>query len=192
MYKNIESLIIATIKWGTAEHFFAAVTVFYSSDFDIDQLRLHLQFMATNYPQEQREAVTVRNVCVYFQKMSTFEKSLLSQAVVLSKLLIVMPATNAISERSFSSLRTLKNNMRSIMSQERHNHLLVLHIHKDYTDSLELIAVANEFVSFSEHRIQIFANLLRMTIYLIDIVANVRTVRNAVSAVSNYSSCECL
>ena len=158
MYKNIESLIIATIKGDTAEEFFAAVTVFYSSDFDIDQLRLHLQVLTTNYPQEQREAVTVRDVCVYFQKMSTFEKSLLSQAVVLLKLLIVMPATNTISERSFNALRRLKNYMRSVMSQERLNHLLVLHTHKDYTDSLELSAVANEFVSFSEHRIQIFGN----------------------------------
>ena len=60
MYKNIESLIIATIKGETAEEFFAAVTEFYSNDFDIDQLCLHLQVLATNYPQEQREAVTVR------------------------------------------------------------------------------------------------------------------------------------
>ena len=44
------------------------------------------------------------------------------------------------------------------MSQERLNHLLVLHTHKDNTDSLELIVVANTFVSFSEHRIQIFGN----------------------------------
>ena len=85
MYKTIESLIIATIKGETAEEFFAAVTEFYSNDFDIDQLCLHLQVLATNYPQEQREAVTVRYVCVYFQKMSTFEKSLLTQAVALFK-----------------------------------------------------------------------------------------------------------
>ena len=90
--------------------------------------------------------------------MSTFEKSLLSQAVVLLILLIVMPATNAISERSFSALRRLKNYMRITMSQEQLNRLLVLHTHKDYTDSLELIAVANEFVSSSGHRIQIFGN----------------------------------
>ena len=32
------------------------------------------------------------------------------------------------------------------MSQERLIQLLVLHTHKDYTDSLQLIAVANEFV----------------------------------------------
>ena len=38
MYKNIESLVIATIKGETAEEFFAAVTEFYSNDFDIDQM----------------------------------------------------------------------------------------------------------------------------------------------------------
>ena len=190
MYNNIESLIIATIKGDTAEEFFAAVTEFYSNDFDIDQLRPHLQVLATNYPQEQREEVTVKDVCVYFQKMSTFE--LLSQAVVLLKLLIVMPATNTISERSFSALKRLKNYMRSTTSQERLNHLLALHTHKDYIDSLELIAVANEFVSFSENRIQIFGNVTEDDNISGGSVANVRTVCNAVSTVSNYSSCECL
>ena len=68
MYKNIGSLIIATIKGETAEEFFAAVTEFYSNDIDIDQLHLHLQLLATNYPQEQKESVTVRNVCVLFSK----------------------------------------------------------------------------------------------------------------------------
>ena len=69
-----------------------------------------------------------------------------------------MTSTNAISERSFSALRRLKNYMRSTMSQERLNHQLVLHTQIDYTDILELIAVANEFVSFSKHRIQILGN----------------------------------
>ena len=41
MYKNIESLIIATIKGETAEILFGAVTEFYGNDFDIDQICLH-------------------------------------------------------------------------------------------------------------------------------------------------------
>ena len=64
MYKYVENLIIATIKGETAEEFFAAVTEFYSNDFDIDQLRLHL------YPQEQREAVTVRDVCLFSKNVN--------------------------------------------------------------------------------------------------------------------------
>ena len=51
--------------------------VFYSNDYDIHQLCLHPRFLATNIPQEQREAVTVIDVCVYFPKISTFDNSLM-------------------------------------------------------------------------------------------------------------------
>ena len=150
MYKNVENLIINTIKRENAEGSFTAVTEFYCDGFNIEQLCVQLQILATNYPEEVRESVTVKDVCDYVQNMSPFEKALISEVVVLLKILIVMPATNAVSERSFSALRRLKNYMRSTMSQDRLNHLLFLHAHKDYTNSLDLIAVVNDFVSFSE------------------------------------------
>ena len=59
----------------------------------------------------------------------------------LTKLILVMPATNAISERSFSALRRLKTWLRSTMNQTRLNWCMILHIHNDDTD------VANEFAS---------------------------------------------
>ena len=36
------------------------------------------------------------------------------------------------------------------------NHLLLLHAHKQLTDSIDLIAVANELVVLSEHRLSLF------------------------------------
>ena len=36
------------------------------------------------------------------------------------------------------------------MGQERLNNLLMLHVLKEYTDKLDLIAVANDFISLSE------------------------------------------
>ena len=44
------------------------------------------------------------------------------------------------------------------MSQVRLNFLMVLHVHKELTDQLHLIEVANEFVSnkSTEHRLSIF------------------------------------
>ena len=70
------------------------------------------------------------------------------------KLILVMPATNATSERAFSGLRRVKTYLRSTMSQRRLNHLMLLHVHKEKTDSLKdkLIEVANMFVEGSEHR----------------------------------------
>ena len=49
---------------------------------------------------------------------------------VFAALILVMPATNAISERLFSALRRIKSYLRASMSQERLNHIMVLYVHK--------------------------------------------------------------
>ena len=45
-----------------------------------------------------------------------------SEIIVLLKLYLVSPATNAVSEQSASSMCCIKNWLRSTMSQERLNH----------------------------------------------------------------------
>ena len=67
-----------------------------------------------------------------------------------------MPASNTTSEHSFSALRCIKTYLRSTMGQERLNNLMLLHIHKEITDDLDLKDVATEFISGSEHRLSIF------------------------------------
>ena len=67
-----------------------------------------------------------------------------------------MPATNAMSERSFSALRQLKSYLQATMTQTRLNSILVLYIHQQYTDSLDLKEVGNEFVTGFEHRQTLF------------------------------------
>ena len=42
------------------------------------------------------------------------------------------------------------------MGQERLNHLMLLHLHKDKLDGLDLINIANEVVKGSEHRLSFF------------------------------------
>ena len=58
--------------------------------------------------------------------------------------------------RSFSTLHRIKTYLRSTMSQSRLNHLMILNIHQELTDRLNLIEVANDFVFEHEHRKQIF------------------------------------
>ena len=70
-----------------------------------------------------------------------------------------MPATNAVSERSFSALRRIKTYLRSTMTQHRLNYLMTLHIHRDLTDKIDLIATANEFICEHDHRELLFENL---------------------------------
>lgn len=73
---------------------------------------------------------------------------------------MVLPATNAVSERSFSALRHVKTFLRSTMNQDRLNHLTVLHVHKTLTDTMDLIEVVNEFVTGSEHQLAMFGNFV--------------------------------
>ena len=63
----------------------------------------------------------------------------------------VMPATNAVSERSFSSLRRAQNYLRSTMTENCLKNVMLIHIHKGRTDSLSLIDIANDFIQGSDH-----------------------------------------
>ena len=66
--------------------------------------------------------------------------------------------TSATAERTFSTLRRLKHYLRSTKTQERLNHVIMLHAHKDITDEIELTEIAKEFVSFNERRVGFFGH----------------------------------
>ena len=82
----------------------------------------------------------------------------MSQVCKLASLILVMPATNSTSERSFSALRRVKNYLRSTMTQVRLNSIMTLNVrvHKERTDCLNLVDIGNDFVAGSEHRQSIF------------------------------------
>ena len=44
------------------------------------------------------------------------------------------------------------------MKQPRRNHVMLLHMHKERLDRLDLDIIGNEFVSGSEHLLRIFGN----------------------------------
>jgi len=93
--------------------------------------------------------------CIAFlQELSLPERTYFSEVVKVVQLILVLPATNAVSERSFSTMRRSKIYLRSTMRlrQDRLNHLMTLHIYQDKLDSLDLASVANDFVSLIEHR----------------------------------------
>ena len=46
------------------------------------------------------------------------------------------------------------------MKQARLNHLVLLHVHKEMTDTLDLIACANDFISGNDHHQQVFGKIL--------------------------------
>ena len=75
----------------------------------------------------------VHDLIQFLQKLDDSRKVAMSEVIKLAKILLVMPATNAISERSFSALKRVKTYLRSTTTDSRMNHLMVLHVHKEST-----------------------------------------------------------
>lgn len=154
MYCCLEALILKAVKKETFSEELEAVLDVYSSDLNAQNLKVQLEILGSNM--EPESIMDITDVKTKLQQMSPAQRALLNEVILVMKLILVMPATNATSERSFSAMRRLKSYLRSTMTQERLNHLMVMHVHKDLTDSLVLTDVANEFVSKCERRLQVF------------------------------------
>ena len=61
---------------------------------------------------------------------------------------------------SVSTLRRIKTYLISTMTQVRSNNLLILHVHKQMADNLDISACLNDFVSDSEHRLSVFGKFV--------------------------------
>ena len=71
-------------------------------------------------------------------------QAILPQLMKLRQLLLVIPATSATSERSFSSLRLVKNFLRTTMNQDRLKYLMMIYVHIDRT--IDLKEAMEEFI----------------------------------------------
>ena len=66
------------------------------------------------------------------------------------KLIALMPATNA--ERSTSALRCVETYLRSSMMQVHLNNMMVVHIHKTLTDTIDVKSILTEFSTAKEKK----------------------------------------
>ena len=145
-YKHIESLLLKAANGKSFDDDFDEVISFYGDDFNSSTLRVQLETLSS-----QGEHSTIKDIVMYIRGFSSSERQIFSEVVTLVNLVLVNPATNAISERSFSAMKRIKTYLRSTMSQERLNAIMVLHVHKQRSDKLVLLDIGNQFVN-KEHR----------------------------------------
>ena len=96
-----------------------AVCEFYRDDFDKELLCAQPQTLGVHFQTQVDSAknLTIFDVKTYLLFLSPGQLSLLSQVQRLAQLILVMPAMNASSERSFSALRCVKNYLQTTMTQ---------------------------------------------------------------------------
>ena len=97
------------------------VVSFYASDFSKSELETQLELLGQMKIPANGHHLQFCDIHKCFQSLPPAQLSLLSQMSLLVKLITIMPATNAVSERSASALRRVKTYLRSSMTQMRLN-----------------------------------------------------------------------
>ena len=123
---------------------------------DLNQDRLLAQLMSLHSTKQDGSIDDFKSLISYLKGLNAVEREYYSEVIKVAKLILVMPATNALSERSFSALRRVKTWLRTTIDQVRLNHCMTLHVHKSRTDSLSLIQIGNEFIQRNTSRMHIF------------------------------------
>ena len=150
-YQHLEQLLL---KGASGSDFTAekdAVAELWGDELNMDLLESQLHILAAHF--SEKDAL-LSSTAEYLSSLPS--QHFLSEIVTMMKLILVAPATNATSERSFSTLRRLKTYLRSTMSQERLNHCAILTIMKEECDGLDLINVGKDFGEANQHRMDVF------------------------------------
>ena len=157
MYKNLESTLVGAANGQMFGEWLDSITTFYKDDFDRSVLSAQLQNLGTLFADSSfSKPISLGDCIKHLREFSPAQKCFFSEVYRLAQIILVMPATNAASERSFSAMRRLKTYLRSTMCQTRLNHIMLLNLNKDRVDKLEIDSVANQFVQGSEHCLRMF------------------------------------
>ena len=117
----------------------------YGSEIDFDQVTAELQLLPSIIKQclpDVKQVTTIDTVVsAATHKQNTF---LLSNVIRLLQVYLLAPMSAATAERSFSAQRRIKNYLRNNMMEKRYNNVLVLNMHKERTDEIDLAEIAKE------------------------------------------------
>ena len=155
IYKHLDSLLLKAAKQEDYSTEIEEVVSFYGDDFQETDFTTQLQIFGTKFI---GESCSLKDIIVFLHGLSDGQRTFFQKVCQVAQLIIVMPATNAVSEHSFSVLHRIKGYLRSTMTQLRVNHLMILNIYKEALDETDLKSIANEFVQGNEHRLSVLGN----------------------------------
>ena len=118
-YTRLQDLLF---KAATTTCYNSDLQSFYGDDFDKQRLDTQLQMLATFYANKDKPSI--KEIVEDLKSKSSVEQTYFSEVMKLVKLILVMPATNAVSKRSASALHCIKTYLRASMTQLRMNKYL--------------------------------------------------------------------
>ena len=106
---------------------FSTTYSFFFRSFDFNRLSLHRQMFFDQITLKNVKIKSTLQDVVNFLKANRNLADLMPEFMKLLRFLLTIPASSCTAERSFSTLRRLKNYLRSSMKSNRLNHLSVIH-----------------------------------------------------------------
>ena len=104
-----------------------SIQIYGVNEFDVPSLKTQLLLFperAKLYGLNSRTQIL--EMIALFRKLDTIKnKMLVAEVIKLVKLILMMPATNAVSQKSFSSLKRIKTYLCSATKNNWLNHLLI-------------------------------------------------------------------
>ena len=151
----LESLLLEAANGDTYESELERVrNGCFNPDLNLPSLEKQLPLLVDAVKQGFVRKVTSIRTTTDAKNNNPSYKVILSEIHRLLRLYLIVPVTSATSERTFSVLKRLLVYLRSTMTEKRLNSCLLVHVHKDILDELNLKEIAVEFVSvkFNDER----------------------------------------
>ena len=99
--------------------------------------------------------VGIKEAIKVISSLNASRKLLVSEVLKLVKRTLLVPTTDAISERSSSTLCRVKIYLRSSLTQEPVTSCFIVTTYKKKVDKLKLVKVVNQFCFENEHRFSV-------------------------------------
>ena len=125
---------------------------FFSSD--LHKFKLKTQLKALTNIADEKE-VAIKDAIKIISSLNSSQKLLVSEELRLVKLILTVPASIAVSERSCSTLHRFKFYLRSSITQQLLSSYLIIATFKEKVDKLKLLELANQFYFKNEHHFSI-------------------------------------
>ncbi|XP_026064667.1 uncharacterized protein LOC113047492 [Carassius auratus] len=112
-----------------------------------DQSCLQMQLTLLGDLAKERRFTAVKELAEFISSLHPQTRELFKEVEAFIELCLCLPVSAAPSERSFSAIRRLKTWTRSTTSQKRLTHLVLMHIHSEILDRLDIPSLVRSFIS---------------------------------------------
>ena len=145
----MEILLLKALREEDFGHELQQMSSLFSSDLHKFKSETQLKILTHIVDEKQ---VTIKDAIKIISSLNASQKLLVYEVLKLVKLILTVPGTNAVSEKSCSTLHRSKFYLRSSMTQEFLSYCLIVATYNEKVDKLKLVEVANQFCFENEHR----------------------------------------